>query len=51
MHLAKMYISILVYYTTIVDQLIKPTTYNIAPTIVGSIEVVVAKDDNNEDDN
>ena len=51
MHLAKIYISILVYHTTIVDQLIEPTTYNIAPTIVGLIEVVVAKDNDKEDDN
>ena len=51
MHLAKMHTSILVYHATIVDQLIEPTTYNVAPTIVGSIEVVVAKDDNDNDDN
>ena len=50
MRLAKMHTSILAYYTTIVDQLIELTTYNIALTIVGSIEVVVAKDDDKEDD-
>jgi hypothetical protein len=50
MRLAKMHISILVYHATIVDQLIEPAAYDIAPTIVGSMEVVAAEDDDEEDD-
>jgi hypothetical protein len=50
MHLAEMHVSISAYHATIVDQLIEPTACDVAPTTVGSMEVVAAEDDNEEDD-